>query len=87
MVAVVILAVLVLVVAQAPASDARLAPPAALTEAGHSRVAPVPAAPCPPPESALRERDLTVPYPERLYLLADGSLCRPNVAMRGVDAR
>ena len=87
MVAVVILAVLVLVVAQAPASDDRLAPPAASTEAGYSRVAPVPAAPCPPPESAPRERDLTVPYSERWYLLADGSLCRPDEGMRGVDAR
>ena len=87
MVAVVILAVLILVVSQAPASDDRLAPPAALTEAGHSRAVPVPAGPCPPPESALRERDLTVPYSERWYLLADGTVCRPDVAIRGMDAR
>jgi len=50
-------------------------------------VVPVPAAPCPPPESAPRERDLTVPYSERWYLLADGSVCRPDVAIRGMDAR
>jgi hypothetical protein len=32
------------------------------------------------------ERDLTVAYPQRTYLLADGRVCRPDAAGRSADA-
>jgi hypothetical protein len=33
------------------------------------------------------ERDLTVAYPQRTYLLADGRVCRPDSAGQSADAR
>ena len=46
--------------------------PAASESAAH------PARPCPPAGARPLERDLTVPWASRTYLLEDGSLCRPD---------
>jgi hypothetical protein len=82
MAAVVVLAVLALVISQAPANDAPLGRSAASYE-----VVDAPPAPCPPPGAVPLERDLTVAYPQRTYLLADGRVCRPDPAGRSADAR
>jgi hypothetical protein len=81
MAAVVVLAVLALVISQAPANDAPL------TSAAPYEVVEAHSAPCPPPGAVPLERDLTVAYPKRTYLLADGRVCRPDAAGRSTDAR
>ena len=37
-----------------------------------------PERPCPPAGAHPLERDLTVPWASRTYVLEDGSLCRPD---------
>jgi hypothetical protein len=82
MACVVIIGVLARVISQAPANDAPLASSTASYEGVEAQPAP-----CPPPGAVPLERDLTVAYPERTYLLADGRVCRPDVAGRSTDAR
>jgi hypothetical protein len=82
MAAVVVLAVLALVLSQAPANDAPL-----ISSAAPYEVVEAQPPPCPPPGAVPLERDLTVAYPQRTYLLADGRVCRPDPAGRSADAR
>jgi hypothetical protein len=82
MAAVVVLAVLALVISQAPANDAPLGRSAAPYEVVEAQPAP-----CPPPGAVPLERDLTVAYPQRTDLLADGRVCRPDSAGQSADAR
>jgi hypothetical protein len=82
MVAVVVLAVLALVISQVPASDDPLGPTTASFEVVEAQTVP-----CPPPAAVPLERDLTVAYPQRTYLLADGRVCRPDPEAGSADAR